>query len=131
MTDKATQDGAVSLAPCPFCGSAPRVEPDDPVMQGNAWTRISCTMPLCPVTCEVHVNADGDHYEQAAAAWNTRAAPPVPAGSGDGWREALDGNDIWEALFGILKGDVPDALTEDVCQQLANAIALPTPEAPR
>jgi len=37
--------------------------------------------------------------------------------------DALDGNDIWEALFGILKGDVPDALTEDVCQQLADAIA--------
>jgi len=36
---------------------------------------------------------------------------------------ALDGNDIWEALFGIMKGDVPDEMTEDVCGQLATALA--------
>lgn len=34
----------------------------------------------------------------------------------------IDGNDIWEALFGILKGNVPDELTENVLQQLANAL---------
>lgn len=31
----------------------------------------------------------------------------------------IDANDIWEALFGILKGNVPEELTEDVCEQLA------------
>lgn len=45
--------------------------------------------------------------------------------------EPLDGNDIWEALFGILKGDVPDALTEEVCSKLATALsASPTPPIP-
>lgn len=31
----------------------------------------------------------------------------------------IDGNDIWEALFGIMKGNVPDELTVDVLEQLA------------
>lgn len=34
----------------------------------------------------------------------------------------MDGNELWEILFGILKGDVPDALTPEVLQQLADAI---------
>jgi hypothetical protein len=37
--------------------------------------------------------------------------------------ERLDGNDIWEALFGIMRGNVPDELTEALCQQLADALA--------
>lgn len=41
----------------------------------------------------------------------------------------LDGNDIWEALFGICKGNVPDGMTEDVCQQLAECIAAQAIEA--
>lgn len=35
----------------------------------------------------------------------------------------LDGNDIWEALFGIMRGNVPDEMTEEVCSQLAAALA--------
>jgi hypothetical protein len=34
----------------------------------------------------------------------------------------IDGNDIWETLFGIMKGNVPDEITEDVCAQLADAL---------
>jgi len=34
----------------------------------------------------------------------------------------VDGNDIWEALFGILEGDVPEQMTEEVCQKLAAAL---------
>jgi hypothetical protein len=34
----------------------------------------------------------------------------------------IDGNDIWEALFSIMKGNVPDEMTEDVCAQLAEAL---------
>jgi len=36
----------------------------------------------------------------------------------------LDGNDIWEALFGIMRGNVPDEMTEEVCSQLAAALAV-------
>ena len=35
----------------------------------------------------------------------------------------MDGNDLWEMLFSIMKGDVPDALTVEVLDQLASAIA--------
>jgi len=35
----------------------------------------------------------------------------------------VDGNDFWEALFGILEGDVPEQMTEEVCQKLADALA--------
>lgn len=31
----------------------------------------------------------------------------------------IDGNDIWEALFSITEGDVPDGMTEDICEELA------------
>lgn len=34
----------------------------------------------------------------------------------------MDGNDIWEMLFSIMKGDVPDALTVEVLEQLADAL---------
>lgn len=34
----------------------------------------------------------------------------------------MTGNDIWEILFGILKGNVPEELTDDVLEQLARAI---------
>ncbi len=36
-------------------------------------------------------------------------------------QSVLDGNDIWEALFSILKGNVPDEMTVEVCEQLADA----------
>ena len=37
-------------------------------------------------------------------------------------RPGITGNDIWELLFGILKGDVPDEMTEEVCDELALAL---------
>ena len=40
----------------------------------------------------------------------------------EGGTVALDGNDSWEALFGIMEGNVPDEMTEEVCQQLAVAL---------
>lgn len=35
----------------------------------------------------------------------------------------IDGNDIWEALFSILKGNVPDEMTVEVCEALAAALS--------
>lgn len=34
----------------------------------------------------------------------------------------IDGNDIWEALFSIMEGNVPDKMNEDTCQRLADWI---------
>lgn len=36
----------------------------------------------------------------------------------------IEGNDIWEALFGIMKGDVPEEMTPEVCDKLADALNL-------
>ena len=35
----------------------------------------------------------------------------------------MDGNDLWETLFSILKGNVPDELTVEVLDELAASIA--------
>lgn len=40
----------------------------------------------------------------------------------------MDGNDIWEILFGLLKGDVPDCLTPEVLEELATTIRLAAEE---
>lgn len=34
----------------------------------------------------------------------------------------MDGNEIWEILFGIMEGNVPAELTVDVLDKLAKAI---------
>jgi hypothetical protein len=53
-------------------------------------------------------------------AWLTDGASLPPATDP---AMVLDGNDIWEALFGIMRGNVPDEMTEEVCSQLAAALA--------
>jgi hypothetical protein len=45
---------------------------------------------------------------------------------GVSYRFGWDGNDIWEALFSIMKGDVPEELTVDVLEQLAAALSPPS-----
>src|SRR6185312_8772543 len=49
-------------------------------------------------------------------------SPPTVSGT-------LDGNDIWEALFGIMRGNVPEQMTDDVCEQLAAALSPTVSEA--
>lgn len=41
----------------------------------------------------------------------------------DGGKGALDGNELWELLFDILKGDVPEAITYAVLGELATRIS--------
>ncbi len=33
-----------------------------------------------------------------------------------------DASELWEILFGILEGDIPDAMTDEVLQKMADAI---------
>jgi len=43
----------------------------------------------------------------------------------------IDANEIWEALYSIMEGDVPDEMTEGVCERLADwlsPIATPVAE---
>jgi hypothetical protein len=105
------------LKPCPFCGGG--VQPRHALWpsDGDVDAIIHDHPSECGMSC-FSVEAV-DQGASTAAAWNTRIAArssaemevePVPQ---------IDGNDIWEALFGIMKGNVPDELTEDVCEQLA------------
>jgi len=43
----------------------------------------------------------------------------------------LDGNELWEIMFGILEGDVPDELTDEVFQKTADAINTIFKDTPR
>lgn len=40
----------------------------------------------------------------------------------------LEGNDIWEALFSIFEGNVPDEMNESKCQALADWLNESKPE---
>lgn len=60
---------------------------------------------------------DADHWsivQHAIDAYLAALAPPVEAEPAK-----LDGNEIYEWLYGDLRGNVPDVLTEDVLNRLA------------
>lgn len=59
----------MTLKPCPFCGELPYVQPENPKIEGDAWTRIACD---CDASPEVVVRADDTHYEDAKRIWNAR-----------------------------------------------------------
>lgn len=68
--------------------------------------------------------ADGEEIRAAldkADADLLTALRSTAAGSVDDLKW-LDGNEIWEHLFGITKGDVPDGMTEEVCSALADRL---------
>jgi hypothetical protein len=53
------------LLPCPFCGTAPELQPG---MRHGFF--VSCENPHCPVSPET--TFDAETPEQAAERWNTR-----------------------------------------------------------
>lgn len=57
------------ILPCPFCGKAPTVEPENPAVEGDAWTGVGC---VCPARPRVVVYQDRGHREEAIRLWNTR-----------------------------------------------------------
>lgn len=75
----------VRLLPCPFCGGAAEVYPEEESFTGSGYY-VSCFQPAFPVTecyCAVGENYDRDAMpehvfptkEAAIAAWNTRNDP--------------------------------------------------------
>lgn len=67
------------LKPCPFCGATPDVEPKNPKIEGDAWTRIVCKNDGCWVKPHASAYIDGDHYSAAREAWNRRTEPSPAA----------------------------------------------------
>jgi hypothetical protein len=68
-----------ALLPCPFCGDAPHVGPDDPKREGNAFGYVECLNSDCPAKPRVEdgeIISDergSDEYRRAAILrWNTR-----------------------------------------------------------
>ncbi len=66
--------------PCPFCGAAPTLLPEDPAKDGSAWGAVACDNESCPARPIVHDDGrDADYrgsdaYKAAAVKrWNTRA----------------------------------------------------------
>lgn len=66
--------------PCPFCGMAPIVRPQDPEKQGSCWGEVRCIgadCPANPVVLDAETVSDdrgSDGYKAAAVArWNRRA----------------------------------------------------------
>jgi len=119
MTDKATQDGAWRVVPA---------EPTDEMVDAGVewWHRNEVLLD-----------------DQCQGLWSAMlaAAPPVPAGSGDGWREIAeaaqflsDRLDQLEWLDGQLDDTCRDYMghVDPAHHRLKMALAaLPTPEVPR
>lgn len=69
----------IAPLPCPFCGKAPWVGPDDPENDGDAWGIVECVNSRCAVKPRVRdgVSVSDDRgsgaYKAAAIRrWNRR-----------------------------------------------------------
>lgn len=84
------------LLPCPFCGAEPRIEPERPDLEGNAWGSATCYNRRCVTYDErfghgVSVRdgarsnderGSGAYKRAAVRRWNRRAATASPLGQG-------------------------------------------------
>jgi hypothetical protein len=76
--------------PCPFCGKKPKLGPQDPGRDGDAWGEVYCSYSRCGVNPRAKdgqmINDErgtGAYIDCAIRRWNKRAAstnPPAPQG---------------------------------------------------
>ena len=71
--------------PCPFCGTKPKLAPQDPAADGNAWGEVYCGSRRCAVRPRVRDGQDcsgergtGAYMDCAIRRWNRRS--PLPPG---------------------------------------------------
>lgn len=71
---------------CPFCGSPPELEPDNPERDGDAWGSVRCTDIECPTHDHARgygvsvsdglsvadARGSGAYIDAAIARWNRR-----------------------------------------------------------
>ena len=61
--------------PCPFCGCAPVILPEDPKREGDAWGKVVCSNDKCAaIPSTEYYDDQGTKFckEQAILRWNTR-----------------------------------------------------------
>lgn len=66
--------------PCPFCGTKPKLAPQNPGEEGNAWGEVYCASSRCAVAPSVKDGQDiaddrgtGAYMDCAIRRWNKRA----------------------------------------------------------
>lgn len=77
---------AVAPKPCPFCGKPPKVSPQDPAREGNAWGEVRCVNGRCPSQPVVRdgisvadERGPGAYKRAAIRRWNRRVPDTVCA----------------------------------------------------
>jgi hypothetical protein len=78
MSNKQTKNKLTPL-PCPFCGEMPKLEPQDPDSDGDAWARVYCDNKKCPAQPSVEdgqmvsdERGTGAYMDCAIRRWNKR-----------------------------------------------------------
>jgi hypothetical protein len=71
--------------PCPFCGKKPKLAPQNPAEEGNAWGSVYCANNRCEVAPSVDDGQDcadergtGAYMDCAIQRWNKRAPIEKP-----------------------------------------------------
>ncbi len=96
--------------PCPFCGSKPKLAPQDPARDGNAWGEVYCDARKCYVNprCKdgARINDErgtGAYMDMAIRRWNKRFITRESATARGG--DATGHQIIERALAKAVKGD--------------------------
>jgi hypothetical protein len=71
---------AKGILPCPWCGKAPRLVPEDTMQDGDAWAEVRCVNMRCAAQPAVRDGSniaatDINYFAWAVRRWNKR----VPA----------------------------------------------------
>ena len=79
MREKQLKPKLVPL-PCPFCGTKPKLAPQNPDEDGNAWGEVYCASSRCAVAPSVNDGQEcadergtGAYMDCAIRRWNKRA----------------------------------------------------------
>lgn len=73
------------IEPCPFCGKTPKVIPEFPDRDGNAWAEVSCRDDKCPASIVCVEFYDDDDALQSSSACKLAAVQK--------WNRALSSNE--------------------------------------
>jgi hypothetical protein len=75
---------AKGLLPCPWCGKAPQLVPEDTMSDGDAWAAVVCVNSRCAAQPKVTdgsnvASTSTNYFALAARRWNRRFSTPTGA----------------------------------------------------